>query len=53
MGEARNWRCIECGWVEASEERPTLCPTCGDNANFEHGEPNAEEESIVEDEGLD
>ncbi len=48
-----NWRCIGCGWVVESDCRPTRCPNCGENANFEHGEPGAEEDSMLKDEGFD
>ena len=48
-----NWRCINCGWITLSGDRPENCPECGDNGNFEHGEPDAEEDSILQDEGLD
>ena len=48
-----NWRCINCGQVVVSKDRPDNCPQCGENGNFEHGEPDAEEDSILQDEGLD
>ena len=53
MDEKRSWRCIDCGWITESEERPEVCQNCGDNANFEHGEPFAEEDSMLKDEGMD
>ncbi len=48
-----NWRCINCGRIVVSPNRPDNCPQCGENCNFEHGEPDAEEDSILQDEGLD
>lgn len=48
-----NWRCINCGRIVVSQKRPDNCPQCGENGNFEHGEPDAEEDSILQDEGMD
>ncbi len=48
-----NWRCINCGLIVVSPNRPDDCSQCEENGNFEHGEPDAEEDSILQDEGLD